>query len=135
MQPSNTPPDGDFVRYLEKLTAAQGVARTPPAVAAPKAMPRSPSAAAAGLTSGAGISFARHAKWAIGLYVATQILGNFVPGAGFLFVPVLAAYVVWLVYRFRSQPPGAFVNKMTALARRAAEESRKAPPTFPRNKP
>ena len=135
MQPSNTPPDGDFVRYLEKLTADQGVAKKTPAVAAPKAIPRLPSAAAAGLKSGMGISFVRHAKWAIGLYVATQILGSFVPGAGFLFVPVLAAYVVWLFYRFRSQPPGAFVNKMTALARRAAEESPKASSTFPKNKP
>ena len=134
MQPSNTPPDGDFVRYLEKLTADQGVAKKTPAVAATKAMPRLPSAEA-GLKSAAGISFVRHAKWAIGLYVATQILGRFVPGAGFLFVPVLAAYVVWLIYRFRSQPPGAFVNKMTALARRAAEEARKASSTFPKNKP
>jgi len=25
MQPSNTPPDGDFVRYVECLTAAQAV--------------------------------------------------------------------------------------------------------------
>ena len=134
MQPSNTPPDGDFVRYLEKLTAAQGVANNTPAVAAPKAMPPLPSAEA-GLKSAAGISFVRHVKWAIGLYVATQILGRFVPGAGFLFVPVLAAYVVWLIYRFKSQPPGAFVNKMAVLAKRATEESRKASSTSPKNKP
>ena len=134
MPPSNTPPDGDFVRYIERLTAAQAVARRTPAVDAPVAVPGL-QASAQGLESGTRIPFMRHVRWAFGLWVATQILGRFVPGAGFLFIPLLAAYAAWLIYRLRSQPPGVFVNKMAALARRAAEEARKAPSTFPKNKP
>jgi len=133
MQPSNTPPDGDFVRYVERLTAAQAVARSAPAVGTPMAIPGLP--AAAGLKSTASIPFMRHLQWAIGLWIATQILALFVPGAGFLFIPLLAVYAAWLFYRLRSQPPGAFVNKMAALARRAAEEARKVPSTLPKNKP
>ncbi|WP_156955165.1 hypothetical protein [Polaromonas glacialis] len=134
MQPSNTPPDGDFVRYVERLTAAQAVARSAPAPGAPMAIPGLPSVAD-GLQSVARIPFLRHVKWIVGLWVGTQILGRFVPGAGFLFIPMLAAYVAWLIYRLRSQPPGAFVNKMAALAKRAAEEARKVPSTRPKNKP
>ena len=134
MQPSNTPPDGDFVRYIERLTAAQAVARRTPMVDAPVAVPGL-SPVTQGLKPGARIPLMRHVRWAFGLWVATQILGRFVPGAGFLFIPLLAVYAAWRIYRLRSQPPGAFVKKMAALAGRAAEEARKVPSTFPRNKP
>ncbi|MBG6071212.1 MULTISPECIES: hypothetical protein [unclassified Polaromonas] len=134
MQPSNTPPDGDFVRYIDRLTAAQAVARSRPVAGAPVAVPGLPPVVQ-GLKSGTRIPFMRHVRWAFVLWVATQILGRFVPGAGFLFIPMLAAYAAWLIYRLRSQPPGTFVNKMAALARRAAEDARKAPSTFPKNKP
>ncbi|MBG6077032.1 hypothetical protein [Polaromonas sp. CG_9.11] len=134
MQPSNTPPDGDFVRYLERLTAAQAVARDTPAPGATMAIQGLPSVAA-GLKSMARIPFLRHVKWVAGLWVATQILARFVPGAGFLFIPMLAGYVAWHIYRLRSQPPGAFGKKMVALARRAAEEARKVSSTLPKNKP
>ena len=46
----------------------------------------------------AGISFAQHVKWAIGLWLATQLLARFVPGAGLWFVPVLALYAAWVIY-------------------------------------
>ena len=134
MPPSNTPPDGDFVRYLERLTAAQAVARDTPAAGVPVAIPGLTSAKA-GLESVANIPFMRHVKWAVGLWVATQILARFVPGAGFLFIPLLAAYAAWVIYRLRSQPPGTFLQELAARARRAAEEARKVSPTLPKNKP
>ena len=134
MQPSNTPPDGDFVRYLERLTAAQALARDTPAAGAPVAIPGLTSAKAV-LESVANIPFMRHVKWAAGLWVATQILARFVPGAGFLFIPLLAAYAAWVIYRLRSQPPGAFLQELAARARRAAEEARKVSSTLPKNKP
>ena len=134
MQPSNTPPDGDFVRYLERLTAAQAVAREQPAAGAPMAVPGLPSGKA-GQQPVAHIPFLRHVKWAVGLWIATQILARFVPGAGFLFIPLLAVYAAWVIYSLRARPPGAFIQKLGALARRAAEEARKVPSTFPKNKP
>ena len=135
MQPSNTPPDGDFVRYVDQLTAAQAVARSAaPAAGAPAAMFGLPSVQA-GLQPVAHIPFVRHLKWAVGLWVATQILARFVPGAGFLFIPLLAAYAAWVIYRLRSQPPGVFLQELAARARRAAEEARKIQSTLPKNKP
>ena len=134
MQPSNTPPDGDFVRYVERLTAAQAVVRDGAAAGAPIAVAVAP-LGQAGLQSVARIPFLRHVKWAVGLWVGTQILARFVPGAGFLFIPLLAVYAAWVIYNLRSRPPGAFILELGALARRAAEEARKIPSTLPKNKP
>jgi hypothetical protein len=135
MQPSNTPPDGDFVRYVERLTAAQAVTRDAPAAGAPKAISGLPPVRAGQQSPAARIPFVRHVKWAAGLWVATQILARFVPGGGFLFTPLLAVYAAWVMYRQKARPPGGFIQELGALARRAAEEARKAPSTLPKNKP
>ena len=134
MQASNTPPDGDFVRYVERLTAAQAVARERPAVGIPVAAAVPPSVKA-GLPSVARIPLLQHVKWAVGLWAATHILAWFVPGAGFWFIPLLAVYAAWVLYGLKSQTPGAFVRELAARARRAAEEARKVPSTLPKNKP
>lgn len=134
MQPSNTPPDGDFVRYLERLTAAQAVARSAPAAGAHVAVPGLP-LVKAGLQSVARIPFMQHVKWVAGLWVATQILARFAPGAGFLFIPLLVAYAAWVMYQHKDQSPGGFIQELAVLARRAAEKARQAPSTLPNNKP
>lgn len=136
MQPSNTPPDGDFVRYLERLTAMQAVPGAQPKGFMPKdAVPAvGLMSMKAGLESMTQIPLLRHVKWAIGLWIATQILARFVPGAGFLVIPLLAAYAAGVIYTL-NRKPGVFFNELGARARRAVEEVRKVPSTPPKNKP
>jgi len=129
MQPSNTPPDGDFVRYVERLTAVQAVPGAQHKRFMPKdAVPAAGALAASpALPSVTPILFLRHVKWGIGLWIATQILARFVPGTGFLFIPLLAVYAAWVVYTL-SRTPGVFPKDLGALARRAAEKNPKSPP-------
>ncbi|CAN5219283.1 hypothetical protein BH10PSE16_BH10PSE16_43630 [soil metagenome] len=144
MQPSNTPPDGDFAAYVERLTAgkaAPGAQKNQlaptkeggPADASFAASSAQP-AAKAGLETLTQIPFLRHVKWVVALWIATQALARFVPGTGFLFIPVLVLYTAWVVFSVRRKPPGAFLQELRGLARRAAEEVRKAQINKSKNK-
>ena len=137
MQPSNTPPDGDFARYVERLTAAQAVLRkTAASPAAPSTAAASP-LAMAGLQAVTRIPFLRHLKWLAVLWVGTQLLAKVLPGAGMLFIPLLVAYAAWVLYGLRRDRPAALTTEWGALARRAAgaaQTSRWEPTTTPKNK-
>lgn len=99
---SNTPPDGDFVRYVERLTSSRLDASAHQRMLAPvtPALENSALSTAAGSTLPAGaltdvlkdISFKTHLQRVVGLWVASQVLAHFLPGAGFLFIPALIAY-------------------------------------------
>lgn len=144
MQPSNTPPDGDFVRYVERLTAGKAAPgaqenffdpkKAVPADAPLAALAGRPSLKAA-LEPLARIPFLTHVKWVVALWIATQALARFVPGAGFLFIPVLALYAAWVIFTVRRKSPGAFFRELGEMARRAAEEARKLQQTNSKNKP
>ncbi len=133
MQPSDTPPNGDFARYVERLTAsnAAGVAkgredmlqppRTAQAATSVDAAPASDS-----LPDLTATSWTTHIKWLVALWIGTQVLGRFIEWAGFLFVPALLAYIVWVVNRINRQSSGAFLVRLRTLAARAAEEAAKA---------
>ena len=140
--PSNTPPDGDFVRYVERLTNANAHAsaaardervrpqektslRMPSqaSIATPSSKP--PPTSASTVAVGA---FFSHVKWVVVLWIATQALSAVVPGAGFLFLPALLVYGAWAIFQANRQSSGALVQRLRELARQAAEEAQKNQP-------
>lgn len=135
--PSNTPPDGDFVAYVERLTHANAPA---PAEAREdrlkpqdKTAPRTPSPANIATPSdkpapvaATVAAFATHVKWVVILWIATQVLSEVVPGTGFLFLPALLVYGAWAVFQANRRSSGALLQRLREMARQAAEEAQKA---------
>jgi hypothetical protein len=147
MHASNTPPDGDFVRYVERLTGSTAVPVVREDLFMPKVTdPGSTSfAASSGQPSAkaahaplSGTSFWTHVKWAIALWIATQALAKGVPAASQLFVPALMVYAVWVIFRVSRHAAvsagkpdvntlvAPLVDRLSELAKRAAEKAKTA---------
>ena len=140
IHPSDTPPDGDFASYVERLTGAnatagaredllkfQGAKDASSSSSSPyrfSASSGTPSVKPAS-TPLAGLSILTHIKWVVGLWIGTQALAAFVPGAGFLFIPALLAYAAWVIFTVNRNSSGALVQRLRELARQAAEEAQK----------
>lgn len=139
IHPSDTPPDGDFASYVERLTGANAAA----SVREDLLRPQSPKSAAAqssssrfsassgtpsvklGVAPLAGMSLLTHIKWVVGLWIVTQALASYVPGTGFLFFPALLAYAAWVIFKVNRNSSGALVRRLRELAQQAAEEAKK----------
>ncbi|MDQ3058777.1 MAG: hypothetical protein M3R45_04550 [Pseudomonadota bacterium] len=145
---SDTPPDGDFAAYVERLTGGPEGTAQPETLFAPQAGTTPPSttfAPSAGLPSVktlpqavASISYLGHIKWLVVAWLATQALARLVPGAGFLFIPVLLGYAGWVMFRINRHSSGALASRVQALTQKTIQkaiEQAQKPPHFPKKKP
>lgn len=145
---SDTPPLGDFVRYVERLTASNAVAamdvrdvKLEPGQANTTQPESAVSARSVGVPAPvstqpfAGIAVWSHLKWLLSLWIGIQLLARFVPWAGFLFLPAVLAYAVWVIFKVNRNSSGALIHRVRELVARAAQaahaaqETRKIQPT------
>lgn len=78
------------------------------------------------LAAATGISFVGHVKWLLLALVATQMLAQFEPNAGFLLVPILLAYGGWVAFRVNRHSSGLLAARARLLAHHAFVEAQHA---------
>ena len=125
MQASNTPPDGDFVRYVELLSLARQNAlllsnRSLPDITAQghdsakknHGEAVQPVSATKLENTFSMPSLLKPLRWLVLLWVATQVLSKWLPGAGFLFLPLLLAGAAWWFFKSKGGALHALVERL-----------------------
>ena len=134
---SDTPPNGDFAAYVERLASTRTAAggREDLFKSKPDSSVSPTFAASTGMASvqapasrWTGISFASHAKWVVVLWIATQALARVAPGAGFFFIPALLVYTAWVLFKSSPAWYGDVAGRIRNLVSQATEEAKRAQP-------
>lgn len=142
----DTPADGDFVRYVEQLGLARHQVAIKLSQTARVAIPKTsqPSVKvsceplsmppAAPVTEAFSVSsLVKPLRWLVLLWVVTQVLSQWLPGAGLLFFPILLASAAWWFFGLKNGAVNPIVSRLRDYADAARQQGQNDLPSSLQN--